>query len=308
MRRKPQLNHKSVDYAEVSDWLRRELVARERKILCLVGFFGEFGRPNDSTYTGASAAAELISEITGLLATALTIRLDAGYKAPSKVIATLEAIIKTPKLALRYTTEPEARGALAAAYQRDNESPGTYWFDIYGEGRFELDEKRIRLAAEMAIEILHAQAAPGRPAEYDIQYLAPRLRGIFLRFNDKIARKSVLSSHGDGNFYQHEDGDFFAFVEAVLDPLRRFYVSLLGNGNVLVPELSAEYVARLAVSLDLSKSSTGLVPIYRAHRVAKGRLSTEGLPRQGAQNLQSSPLRLLRTLSFWRVMDAERIG
>lgn len=131
-RHKPQLNHKSVGYAATSDWLHRQLLAREGEILSLVGFFNEFGDTKDPTYTGKTAAAELISEITGLLATALTIRLDAGYKAPNKVIATLKAIIKSPKLALCDTTEPEARGTLAAAYQRDDEPPGTFWFDRRG--------------------------------------------------------------------------------------------------------------------------------------------------------------------------------
>ena len=86
-RRKPQLNHKSVECAKVSDWLHRELVARKENILNLVGFHREFGDPKDPTYTGRTAESELISEITGLLATALTIRLDAGYKAPRKVVA-----------------------------------------------------------------------------------------------------------------------------------------------------------------------------------------------------------------------------
>src|SRR5262245_24734805 len=120
-RRKPQLNHKGVECAKISDQLHRELLAKERDILRLVGFYKEYGEPSDTAYTGKREAAELISEITGLLATALTIRLDAGYKAPSKVIATLKAIIKDPKLALSDATEPEARGTLAAAYQRDNE-------------------------------------------------------------------------------------------------------------------------------------------------------------------------------------------
>jgi hypothetical protein len=307
-RRKPQLNHRSVEYAKVSDWLYGELHAREGNILRLVGLFKEFGDPSDPAYSGKATGAELISEIAGLLATALTIRLDAGYKAPSKVIATLKAIIKNPKLALCDTTEPEARGALAAAYHRDNEPPGTYWFDIYCEGGFEPDEQRIRMAAEKAIEILQTQAAPGRPVAYDMQYLLPRLREIFLRFNGKIARKSVLSSHGRGDFYQREDGAFFAFVEEVLAPIRQFLAALPNGGEVLVPELSAEYIARLAV--DLSTSSTGAAPIYlySAHRVEKGRLSIGELPQEGSQNLQSSRLRLLRMASFWRVMDAQRRG
>jgi hypothetical protein len=262
-RRKPQLNHGSVEYAKVSDWLYGELHAREDNILRLVGLFKEFGDPSDPTYTGKAAGAELISEIAGLLATALTIRLDAGNKAASKIIATLKAIIKNPKLALCDTTEPEARGALAAAYQRDNEPTGTHWHDIDGEGGFEPDEKQIRIAAEKAIEVLQAEATPGRPVAYDIQYLVSRLREIFLRFNDKIARKSVLSSRKDGDFFQYENGAFFAFVEEVLEPLQRFYVSLPRGGGVLVPELSAEYITRLA--LDSSRSSGPPIYLHKIH-------------------------------------------
>jgi hypothetical protein len=304
-RRRPQLNHKSVGYAGTSDWLHRELLSRKSNILGLVGFFKEFGDPEDPAYTGKKAAAELISEITGLLATALTIRLEAGYKAPSKVIATLKAIIKNPGLALYDTTEPEARGILAAAYQRDIEPQGANWFDIYGDGGSEPDDDRIRKAAKKAIEILRAQAMPGRPVAYDIQYLVSRLRGIFLRFNDKVARKSLPSSRGHGDFCQYEDGAFFAFVGEALAPIRQFLAALPNGGEVLVPKLSAEYIARLAV--DSSKGSTGAAPfnLYSPHRVEKDRLSIEGLPQEAAQNLQSSRLCLLRAPSFWRLMNAQ---
>ena len=303
-RRKPQLNHKSMEYSEIFERFHRELLANENVILELVGFVKEYGDPSNPTWR--EAVAELISEIAGLLATALMIRLDAGYKAPRKVIATLEAIIENPKLALSDRTEPEARGALAAAYQRSSEPPETYWFDIYGESGFEPDENQIRIAAKKAIALLRAEASRGRPVAYDVQYLAPRLRAIFLRFNDKIARKSVrkpVPSHGGGDYYQHEDGAFAAFVEEALEPLRKFYASLPNNGEVLVPELSAEYIARLAVS---AKGKTP-IHVYNVHRVAKTKLVMEEL-QEGAQNLQNSRLRLLRSASFWRVMEAQRLA
>jgi hypothetical protein len=298
-RRKPQLNHKSVEYSEISERFHRELLANEKVILELVGFVKEFGDPINPTYTGKLAAAELISEIAGLLATAVMIRLNAGYKAPSKVIATLEAIIENPKLALCDRTEPEARGALAAAYQRGNEPPGTYWFDIYGESGFEPDENQIRIAAKKAIALLRAEASRGRPLAHDVQYLAPRLRAIFLRFNDKIARKSVRSSRGDGDHHQHEDGAFAAFVEEALEPLRKFYASLPNNGEVLVPELSSEYIVRLVMR------TKDRIPnqVYNVRRVDKARLVMEEL-QEGAQNLRNSRLRLLRSASLWRVMEA----
>lgn len=304
-RRKPQLNHKSMEYSEIFERFHRELLANENVILELVGFVKEYGDPSNPTWR--QAVAELISEIAGLLATALMIRLDAGYKAPRKVIATLEAIIENPKLALCDRTEPEARGALAAAYQRSSEPPETYWFDIYGESGFEPDENQIRIAAKRAIALLRAEASRGRPVAYDVQYLAARLRAIFLRFNDKIARKSVrkpVPSHGGGDHHQqHEDGAFAAFVEEALEPLRNFYASLPNNGEVLVPELSAEYIARLAVS------AKGKTPIHvnNVHRVAKIKLVMQEL-QEGAQNPQNSRLRLLRSASFWRVMEAQRFA
>jgi hypothetical protein len=303
-RRKPQLNHKSMEYSEIFERFHRELLANENVILELVGFVKEYGDPSIPTWR--EAVAELISEIAGLLATALMIRLDAGYKAPRKVIATLEAIIENPKLALSDRTEPEARGALAAAYQRSSEPPETYWFDIYGESGFEPDENQIRIAAKKAIALLRAEASRGRPVAYDVQHLAPRLRAIFLRFNDKIARKSVrkpVPSHGGGDHHQREDGAFAAFVEEALEPLRNFYASLPNNGEVLVPELSSEYIARLTVS---AKGRTP-IPVYNVRRVDKAKLVMEEL-QEGAQNHQNSRLHLLRNASFWRVMEAQRLA
>jgi hypothetical protein len=299
-RPKPQLNHNSVKYSEIFERFHKELLADQNVILERVGFSTEFADPSNPAWR--EAAAELISEIAALLATALIIRLDAGYKAAWKVIATLEAIIKNPKLALSDRTEPEARGALAAAYQRSDEPPRTYWFDIYGESGFAPDDNQIRMAAKEAIASLRAQASRGRPVACDVHFLAFRLRAIFLQFNDKIARNSVLSSHGDGDYFQSEQGAFFAFVEEVLKPLRKFYASLPTNGEVLVPELSSEYMARLAVS---TKEGTP-IQVYNFRRAEKGKLLITAL-QKGAQNSQNSGLRLLRSASFWRVMEAQRL-
>jgi len=95
-RRKPELEHHSVEYAKVADRFHKQLQARRAGILNLVGFYREFGDPLDARYTGHTESDELLSELAGLLTTAATIRLDAGFKAPCRLIATLEAIASLP--------------------------------------------------------------------------------------------------------------------------------------------------------------------------------------------------------------------
>src|ERR1700760_1037719 len=106
-RYKPELNRQSLSHKAISERIHSELCARGAVILDFVGFYGKFGRPDVPGYTGRQEAAELLNEIAGLLAMALTIRLEAGEKAPRKVIATLKAILKHPHLALCDGTEPE---------------------------------------------------------------------------------------------------------------------------------------------------------------------------------------------------------
>jgi hypothetical protein len=244
-RRKPQLTHQSVAHAELSKRIHQELCAKEVAVLERLGFYRKFGKPGDPSYTGKDEATEVLREITGVLVTAATIWVDAGYKAPSQLIATLNAVREMPTLILCDTLEPEARGALGAAYQRKDEPPGTFWFDIdgYGVGP---DDKRVRAAAERAIVKLQQEAAPGRRTALDVQYLTTRLREIFLRFNPTITRKSVVSSHGHGKLFQQEDGPFFLFVEGVLVPLNRYFGSLPSSTGLSTRDISAAYITRLA--------------------------------------------------------------
>jgi hypothetical protein len=72
---------------------------------------------------------------------------------------------------------------------------------------------------------------------------------------------------------------------------------------VLVPELSSEYMARLAVS---TKEGTP-IQVNNFRRAEKGKLLITAL-QKGAQNSQNSGLRLLRSASFWRVMEAQRLA
>jgi hypothetical protein len=296
-RRKPQLMHQSVEHAKISERFHDELLAREMIILKCAGFYKEFGNPGVATYTGEQEATQLLSELAGSLVTAATIRLDAGCKAPTRLIATLAAIRENPKLVLSDTVEPEARGALAAAYQRANERPGTFWFDIDGDSSGgESDEGRVRVAAEKAIANLKAQATRGRPIAQDAKYLAVRLREIFLRFNDRVTRKMILDSLGDGKFVQKEAGPFFAFVEEALAPLNRYLASLPRGGNAPVPELSAEYITRLAVVFPNGRSGGSPIFVHNFRRAIRG----QAIIKRSDKNKESAIcLELTTPSTFW---------
>jgi hypothetical protein len=259
-RRRPQLDHQSLKFGEIFGRFHEDLCDGKRVVLERVGFYNEFGYPGEETYTGSIEGIELIRELAGILTRAAVIRVDAGFKAARKVIATLEAIVDDPGLLFLETTEPEARGVVAAAYQRADEPPGTCWTDVdICDEENEVILDRIRMAANCGILTLQAQAKSGRSVEWDIQYLAGRLREIFLRFNDRITRKSVQSSRGDGDYFQKEEGRFFLFLEAVLAPLNRFLAGLPAAEDVSVRALSAEYIAKRAVAVPQGGGSPNYV-------------------------------------------------
>jgi hypothetical protein len=115
--------------------------------------------------------------------------------------------------------------------------------------------ERIEVAAKNAIIALQKEAKVGRSFMWHIHYVANKLREVYLRFNDRITRKAVLSSHGDGNYFQQEEGPFFLFVEAVLAPLNRFLADLPSDSGKPAKRLSAEYVVKRAVA---ASASSGL--------------------------------------------------
>jgi hypothetical protein len=223
---KPQLNHIGFDWFYQSNKFLQDLLAREVVLLRKLGFYREFGDLDDPTFTGHCEAVALMEAISGILSVAATIKMDAGYKAPYQIIATLLAVEKNPLVILTHTLEPEALGILARCYQRAEEPPGTFWFDIDRLANTPVpDLEQVRSAASKAIASLKVHASPGRPPDRMIEYLALNFQEIFLRFNDTITRHSVESSR-DSKPVQLEAGPFVAFLEEVLAPLNRFFDTL----------------------------------------------------------------------------------
>jgi hypothetical protein len=225
-RYKAQLNHIGFDWFYQSNRILDALLAREIRVLSKLGFYKEYGDLDDPTFTGHCESIALMEAISGILSVAASIVMDAGFKAPNQIIATLVAVVMDPSLILTHTLEPEAFGMIARCYQRADEPAGTFWFDIERLANSPVpDLEQVRAAAFRAIALLRDQASPGRRPDKAIEYLALKLKEIFLRYNDTITRHSVLSRR-DGKDIQIERGPFVKFLEEVLAPLNSFLKSL----------------------------------------------------------------------------------
>lgn len=220
---KPQLDHRGFNWREDAERLHQALLERADAILCAIGLRKE---PHDPSQLGQDLSeeeAELLRQCAGALAKAASIALDAGYKAPNKIIATLKEIEKNPSVFFERSIEPEARGILSSWYQRDKEAPGTHWHDLEEiEGAPLADSQRIRAAAARAIEALKAEASKGRPTNIAGSELARQLLEIYFSINPKAGRRSAVSSK-NGREIQIEDSRLVQFLELVVAPLNQFY-------------------------------------------------------------------------------------
>jgi hypothetical protein len=243
---KAELDHVGFKWHEDSNRFHEALLNQAAAICNAAGLRREPNEPGQHTGEGLNEQeSELIHRCAGAISRAAAIQVDAGYKAANKLVATLEKIEKDPSLILKRDIEPEALGILAVSYQRNNESPGTFWFDVHEvEGVPKADPEKIRVAASRAIELLKAEASKGRPKNIAIEWLASSLLEIYSGFNDKAGRRSVLSWKDD-NYFQIEDSRFVRFLELVIAPLNQFYADRPVNSRP--KPVSATQLARVAL-------------------------------------------------------------
>jgi hypothetical protein len=239
-RQKPQLDHVPFS-AEQADRFHRELIEKRALILEISGFNEEFTAAGFVNPNIEQEADAFLLELAGILVQAATIRLDAGYKAKNKLVATLRAIKLDPSLVLKEGIEPEALAVLAANYQRGDEKPGTFWFDIDPADQMQPpDVQRVIHAASAAIGKLSAMTQTGRPRDAMLHFLGERLSGCFLRFNITASRHSIAA---DSENAQAEAGPFLNFLTVVLAPLNLF----LSPGHIDAKPVSPAQVARIGL-------------------------------------------------------------
>jgi hypothetical protein len=178
-----------------------------------------------ASFTGDEAAlTSFIDDICGILCWAAAVQINGGFKAANKVIATLEAVEKDPSIISSGKVEPEATSMIARHYQRADETPGKFGFDVYqDQDAPELDLQQVSRAATQAVIQLKSEAAKGRPKEYPSNILSEKLRDLFLLHNDAATRHSIAS---DGKVAQLEAGPYFEFCKTAIAPLNEFFATL----------------------------------------------------------------------------------
>lgn len=259
---KPQLDHASFPWHAQADQFHQELKAQKAEILERSGLIREFGNPGDLPgINEEQEGASFILELSGILSQAAAIKMDGGHKPTNKVIATLKSIEKDPSLTLNDGVEPEALAMVASNYQRGDEEPGTFWFDVDTSGDVPVaDPQSVSKAASVAIDGLEAEpASAGRPHDVMLDFLGDRLLACYLRFNGTAGRRSIAA---DGERAQAEDGPFLAFLSCVIAPMNRFLIQLPASYGAKV--VSAPELARRALR------NRGKVRIQRVEKFQLG--------------------------------------
>jgi hypothetical protein len=233
---KARLDHVGFDWTNDADLILRSLMARKDLISANSGFCGDH-----------AVLISFIEDICGALCWAAAVQMDGGFKAANKIISTLEAVEKDPSIINTGNVEPEALGMIASQYQRADETPGKFGFDVYqDDGAHELDLQQVRRAALRAILVLQTEVKKGRPKNLPLDILGEKLCDLFLRYNDVATRHSIAS---DGEVAQMEAGPYFEFCETVIAPLNQFLAGLPQSYDAKA--ISAAQVARKTAKLRL---------------------------------------------------------
>ena len=129
------LDHVGFDWSKDLETIRAKLLERGDFCSRKLGFVETRGCSCHSDASGALSVKternSLFDEIAGILALAAAVKMDAGFKAANKVIATVDAVENDPSVIGTRKVEPEALSVIATKYRRADEPPGTHWYDIY---------------------------------------------------------------------------------------------------------------------------------------------------------------------------------
>lgn len=167
---------------------------------------------------------EVINEIVGVLTHAAAV---AAKISDPALIATLKSIRRRPNLVFNNPVIGAAAWIIAENYQRQNEKPGTFWPDIMGQLPQDFHGSlrnpalaNIKAAASRSLQKLQRPRSPGQPRNFANVLLSEKLGQIFLRYNDRITRHSVVIATGPDRL--RDGGPFFDFIQLVLEPLQSF--------------------------------------------------------------------------------------
>jgi len=252
---KPSRSKKKLNLQYAGGFLTKEISKVRNPILELIGFFREYELNSNQLETVKNAkedADEIISEIVGTLFHATLIEAHTGQESVVELISTLKAVQKTPHLLSTKNSKisPVALLEIGKHYQREQESPGTHWYDVTEigarriSGQIDPIATNVKRAAGLANLDIESDKLLGRPPRSANIHLAKRLTEIFQRFGRKASRivdpiKTVTDPR------ERERGDFVEFVRLVIEPLNQLVTRQYGSESKI---FSIDTITKLATS------------------------------------------------------------
>src|SRR6266404_207917 len=224
---KPQLTEPESPWGAAYNQMYVELCRDRAPILTALGFYAEHDLPPPEENSNAIPTKDEEEELRQI-ASALTVAAAASAEMPVGVlIASLKKVSKNPSLFPARELPQPVEWAIAADYQRGEESPGTHWRDVWGDqvamssGEVEEPtELNIAKAADAAVARLQKTRKAGRPYNQADQILAVRLGAIFRRSGQPIRRhREPVMRQGEA-VYVEGGAPVYDFLELVLKPLR----------------------------------------------------------------------------------------
>jgi hypothetical protein len=194
-----------MDWNEMNEQLKDDLLTNRKEILGLTGFTEEYKGWNDDIYVEKNAD-EFINEIVSTLLKAAAIRISGDFKPKGQIIDELNKIFRNPSLVNHRpgAISPEAIGVIECAYEElfntwlPNEPPAHKVKDAIGYAKRKIkEEDHIWLHANLSQLVL-----------------ALSLQAFFGRFGKKVAR-TVTRETGKSI----EVSNFTEFLSFVVIPL-----------------------------------------------------------------------------------------
>ena len=164
------------------------------------------------------------------------------------LVTTLDKVAKNPSLFFDGQLPAAVQWEMANDYQRDDEQPGTFGMDIWGNEKtgctYSLQpptEANIQKAAEAALSRIEELRTSGRPPIPANRIIAFYLGRIFRSSGHSIVRRREST----GKMFKEkviyaETGPFYDFLELVLPPLQRFL------SEQRLPPVTIKLIIRLA--------------------------------------------------------------
>jgi hypothetical protein len=215
----PQLVQTESAWGAPSNQFYDELCLSKVAILSALEFYEERGLPiPDANSEMTPEEDEVLLPIAGALAHAA----EAAKEMPNGVLlASLRKISRKPELFFSDELPGELQWAIACSYQRDDERPGRYWRDVWGDqpDAEKPTEPNIKKAALLAADRIHPKM--GRPPNRADEILAERLGEIYRRSGQRIVRGRFPEMR-HGRVAWVEGGPFYDFLNLVLKSLQRY--------------------------------------------------------------------------------------